>query len=94
MLLYGLVWDALDPTRPMMRIINYSILYNTVESEYQFLLICPKYYELRLKYLPRVAWPTINKYINIMITKKSKLLFNIAKYTTEAFKIRTQAIDT
>ena len=68
--------------------------YNTVESEYHYLLICPKYYELRLKYLPRVAWPTINKYINIMTTKNSKLLFNIAKYTTEALKIRTQTINT
>ena len=66
---------------------------NFVESEYHFLLICPKYYELRLKYLPRVAWPTINKYINMMTTKNSKLLYKIAKYITEAFKMRTQTIN-
>ena len=27
--------------------------YNTVESEYHFLLICPKYYDLRMQYLPK-----------------------------------------
>ena len=64
--------------------------YNTVESEYHFLLICPKYYDLRLKYLPRVSWPTLRKYINIMTTQNSKLLYNVAKYITDAFKLRAQ----
>ena len=33
---------------------------NSIESEYNFLLVCPLYTDLRRKYLPRFCWSFIN----------------------------------
>ena len=50
---------------------------NMIENEYHFLLICPKYTDLRNKYIKRYyfSWPTIKKFTNLM-PKKSKVIIN------------------
>ena len=37
------------------------------ESEYPFLLVCPAYNDLRVKFLPRyyMSWPTLHKFDNL-----------------------------
>ena len=64
---------------------------NTVASEYHFLLTCPKYYDMRIKYLPRVTWPTINKFVKVMSSTNRDLLFKLSKYIDESFKLRNQS---
>lgn len=53
---------------------------SVVEDEYHFLLICPLYRELRVKYLPRYyyTWPNLNKFKSWLNTNKSILLKNMA----------------
>jgi hypothetical protein len=55
---------------------------NQVESEYHFLLVCPYYYELRLKTLPKyfITWPTIYKFKNIMKSKSISIMKKLAKF--------------
>ena len=60
------------------------------EDEFHFLLVCPKYRDLRCKYFIRYFchWPTINKFENIMSSSSNKVLHNISKYIYFAMKIR------
>ena len=55
---------------------------HSVEDEYHFLLVCPKYIELRRKYLPRYYchWPNTHKFVSIMSTKSTYLIKNLSKY--------------
>lgn len=59
---------------------------NVVENEYHFLLICPKYRDLRVKYLPRYycQWPNMTKFNTLLSTDNVKLLNNIATYISFA----------
>ena len=61
-----------------------------IEDEFHFLLVCPKYRELRSKYFKRYFchWPTINKFETLMSSSSNKLLNNLAKYIYSALKIR------
>ena len=63
---------------------------NTVESEYHFLLTCPKYHNIRNTYLPRIFWPSINKFVKIMSATNRYMLVKLSKYIDEAFKLRNQ----
>ena len=40
---------------------------NVVESEYHFILCCPRYSEIRTKYLGHISWPNLNKFNNYML---------------------------
>ena len=66
---------------------------NVVESEYHFILCCPRYSEIRSKYLGHISWPNVNKFINYMSTKSKKTLINLAKFIKEAFKFRKNTLD-
>ena len=66
---------------------------NLVETEYHFLLCCTQYRDIRIKYLGHQSWPTLNKFNSFMSTKNSNLLYKISKFVTEAFVIRTDALN-
>ena len=65
---------------------------NACESEYHFLLCCPLYNELRRKYDIKSSWPSLNRFTTLMSSCNAKIINNLSKYITEAFKLRTETI--
>jgi hypothetical protein len=63
---------------------------NLIENEYHFLLICPKYYNLRKQFFSPYYchWPTLQKFETLLSSKNPKVLNNLAKYIYFAFKER------
>ena len=61
---------------------------NVVESENHFLLTCPKYYDLRKKYIHNISWPTLSKFSYLLSSKKRTHIVNISKFINGAFRIR------
>ena len=63
-----------------------------VESEFHFLLVCPHFRHLRIKYFKPYFchWPTIKKFESIMSTTNKKMLCNIAKFIYFADKTRVK----
>ena len=59
------------------------------ESEYHFLLECPAYNDLRVKFLPRycMSWPTLHKFDDLMKQNDNKALLNVAKFISAATKL-------
>jgi hypothetical protein len=53
-----------------------------IENEYHFLLICPKFSELRAKYIKRYyyTWPTIQKFQNLMTNKSKTVTSKLSKF--------------
>lgn len=53
-----------------------------IEDEYHFALVCPFYRDLRLQYLTKYycAWPTIQKFRNLLSSKQSGVLIKLAKF--------------
>lgn len=53
-----------------------------IESEYHFLLVCPFYRDLRVKYFTPYFchWPNINKFDTLLSSKSRKIVNNVAKY--------------
>ena len=54
----------------------------TVETEYHFILVCPKYRELRTKYFQQYFchWPSLNKFDQLMNTASKRSIYNLSKY--------------
>lgn len=52
-----------------------------IESEYHFLLVCPFYRDLRVKYFTPYFchWPNINKFDTLLSSKSRKVVNNVAK---------------
>lgn len=63
---------------------------NLIETEYHFLLVCPKYYNLRRKFLKPYfcRWPTLQKYETLLSSTNVKSLNNLASYLYYAFNER------
>lgn len=61
-----------------------------IESEYHFLLVCPLYRDLRLKYFTSYFchWPNINKFDTLLSSKSRKVVNNVAKFIYFASKRR------
>lgn len=61
-----------------------------VENEYHFLIVCPQYRELRIKYLKPYFchWPTIQKFETLKSSVSQKSLINLAKFIYFANKKR------
>ena len=64
------------------------------ESEYHFLLVCPAYNDLRVKFLPRycMSWPKLHKFDNLMKQNGNKVLSNVAKFISAATKLRCKML--
>ena len=64
------------------------------ESEYHFLLVCPAYNNLRVKFLTRycMSWPTLHKFDNLMKQNGNKVLSNVAKFISAATKLRSEML--
>ena len=64
------------------------------ESEYHFMLVCPAYRDLRVKFLPRycMSWPTLNKFDYLMKQNGNKILTNVAKFISAATKLRSEML--
>ena len=62
----------------------------SVEDDYHFLLVCPKYQELRRKFFKRYycCFPTKNKFILLMSSTNKNVILSIGKYLYYAFKMR------
>ena len=67
---------------------------NMVETEYHFLLVCPKYRELRHNFLKRYYchWPNLFKFENIMSSQCNKTINNLAKFIYYGFKLRENTL--
>jgi hypothetical protein len=65
---------------------------NVIESEFHFLLVCPKYRDLRIKYFSPYfcRWPNLHKFKTIMSTKLPNKLLNLSKFIYYAFQQRTE----
>ena len=63
---------------------------NVIESEYHFLLVCPKYYEIRKRYLKKYYchWPSILKFNALMSSISTKTINSLSKYVFVAMKHR------
>ena len=63
---------------------------NTIENEYHFLLVCPRYRELRIKYIKRYffSWPTTNKFETLLLSSNTKTISNVAKFIYHASTLR------
>ena len=63
---------------------------NVIEDEYQFLLVCPFYIDLRRKYFKNYyfSWPNVHKFNLLMQTRSPTILKKLAKYLIEAFDKR------
>ena len=61
-----------------------------IEDEYHFLLVCPKYYDIRRQFLKPYfcRWPTLKKFELVMMSNSPKILKQLAKYIYHAFKAR------
>ena len=66
---------------------------NTIENEYHFLLVCPKYYELRRKFLKPYycRWPNLNKFDQLLSTVNKTEILNLAKFIYFATKLRNES---
>ena len=67
---------------------------NCVENEIHFLLVCPLYHHLRLKYLliPEHLgfYQSHSNFIRIMSSENSKVVRNFALFVYKAFQLRTK----
>lgn len=66
---------------------------NMIESEYHFLLTCPLYRHLRLKYLGRASWPSLNLFQTYMSSSSTKTLLNISKFIKESMYLRKYTLE-
>ena len=58
-----------------------------VESEYHFTLVCPKYRDLKCKFLKPYfcRWPNTNKFIDLMSPKSIRTINQVAQFVYSHF---------
>lgn len=61
-----------------------------IEDEYHFVLVCPKYRDLRLNHLPKyyTKWPTLQKFINLMSSDSVRTQSMLGIYLKQALMFR------
>ena len=65
---------------------------NTIENEYHFLMVCPKYRALRIDCLPRYycSFPSKPKFVSLMKSEQSSVLKRLAKFVFLANELRNE----
>ena len=65
---------------------------NVVGDEHQFLLTCPAFRGLRIKYLRPYycRWPTLNKFDRLMTSTSKTKILNLSKYIFFASKLKQE----
>ena len=66
---------------------------NVIESEFHFIMCCPKYRSIRLKCFGNIAWPTLEKFKSLRSTKRKNLIIQLSNYIKEAFSLRRNVLD-
>ena len=63
---------------------------NDIEDEFHFIITCKKYSDLRNKFIPKyyVKNPSMYKFIDLLSSKKKKVLLNLGNFIAQAFKRR------
>ena len=64
-----------------------------VESECHFLLVCPRYNDIRRELLPSTAWPSVAKFISIMASHSRIFLLKLSKFIKSANTLKSQALE-
>lgn len=61
---------------------------NDIEDEYHFVLICSKYNDLRIKYIPKTYFtkPSMYKFLNLINNGNDRVLKNLGLFLHHAFK--------
>lgn len=61
-----------------------------LESEFHFLLVCPNYRDLRIRYFKPYFchWPSLNKFASLLNSTSKIVINNLSKYLYFANKIR------
>uniref|UniRef100_A0A8W8ICF1 Uncharacterized protein n=1 Tax=Magallana gigas TaxID=29159 RepID=A0A8W8ICF1_MAGGI len=59
------------------------------EDEYHFVLICPRYQQLRAKYIKKYYWkkPSMYKFIQLLCVNNVRELCNLGKFLHHEFKL-------
>ena len=65
---------------------------NVIESEFHFIIFCPKSRSIRLKCFGSIAWTTLEKFKSLMSTKRKNLVIQLSNYIKEAFSVRKKCI--
>ena len=63
---------------------------SVLETEYHYLLVCPKFYNLRTKYIKKYyyTWPTLHKLTHLLSSKSNITVQNLSKFIVFANRIR------
>ena len=66
-----------------------------MSDEYHFLLTCPFYREICIKYIPKyyITWPNINKFKSLLTTEKPTLLKKISNFLYRAKQKREENLN-
>ena len=64
---------------------------NDIEDEYHFILKCPVYNSLRVKYIKPYYFinSSVFKLVQLLNTKNTKDFHNLGRFLIQAYKIRT-----
>ena len=64
---------------------------NDIEDEYHFIFMCPKYSDLRSRFIKRFYYrnPSMFKLVQLLSAKNRKTLCNLSKFLTRALKRRS-----
>ena len=61
---------------------------NDIEDEYHFVIICTKYFDLRVKYIPKIYYtrPSMYKFLKLVNSDDYTLLKKLGLFLHHAFK--------
>jgi hypothetical protein len=62
----------------------------SIENEYHFTLICPAYWQLRLKYLPIYywSWPNMFKFLSLMKNNRKSVIYKLVCFLRDSWNLR------